>query len=255
MKAREIMTADPACCTPDTIAAEAARLMEQHDCGCIPVVEGERSHRLIGVLTDRDLALRGLARGGGPGTPVRELMSEDVGWCTPETDVREVERIMAERQVRRVPVIDDLGNCVGMIAQADLARESRQHRLRERELAWVIERVSESGGLQSLSRAAASGSGAEPRASEHPSVPESGDTQRGITDERLDSIRQGIAAPRESPVGRAAEEERRRRAAEGPQIGGGMGGTSDAETPGGEAAMNRALRDAARRGSARGGSA
>lgn len=143
MKARDIMTASPACCTPDSSAADAARLMAQEDCGCIPVVEDEASNRLVGVVTDRDLAVRGFARGLGPDTPVRDLVSRDVSWCGPETDVREVERIMAERLVRRVPVVDDSGRCTGIIAQADLARAAGQHRLGEDEFARVVERVSE----------------------------------------------------------------------------------------------------------------
>ena len=224
MKARDIMTANPACCTPDTSAADVARLMAQEDCGCIPVVEDEASNRLVGVVTDRDLAVRGFARGLGPDTPVRELLSREVSWCTPESDVREVERIMAERLVRRVPVVDDSGRCTGMIAQADLARAAGQRRLGEDELARVVERVSE---------------------------PRLGRTENAratrITDERQDSIRQGIGAPEESPTGKAAEQERRERAAKGPQIGGAMGGTSDAESAGDEAAMNRVRRDAERR--------
>jgi CBS domain-containing protein len=142
MKAREIMTPNPACCTPETPAREVAFQMDACDCGCIPVVSDNGSRRLVGVVTDRDLTVRGLARGGGGETLVRDLMSRDVSCCTPDSDAKQVERIMAERQVRRVPVVDDDGRCTGMIAQADLARCAEQRDLREKELAQVVEAVS-----------------------------------------------------------------------------------------------------------------
>ena len=141
MKAEEIMTRDPACCTPDDTAQEAARLMVENDCGCLPVVEDTETERVVGVVTDRDLAARGLAEGKGADTPVRELMSGNPSCCTPDADVEEVERIMAERQVRRVPVVDVQGCCVGMVAQADLARAGRG--VSDREVGRVVENVSQ----------------------------------------------------------------------------------------------------------------
>jgi CBS domain-containing protein len=98
----------------------------------------------VGVVTDRDLATRGLARGLGPDTPVRDLMSENPSCCQPDDDVAEVERIMTERQVRRVPVVDADGRCVGMVAQADLAREDGA--VDDRELGRVVEAISERRG-------------------------------------------------------------------------------------------------------------
>lgn len=137
MKAEEIMTPNPTCCTPEDTAQKAASLMAENDCGCLPVVEDRQTNRLVGVVTDRDLACRCLGEGKGPATPVREVMSAEPSCCRPDSDVGEVERIMAERQVRRVPVIDDQGCCVGMLAQADLARE------RTWGVDRVVERVSE----------------------------------------------------------------------------------------------------------------
>lgn len=145
MKAQEIMTRNPACCTPDDTAEQAAALMEDNDCGCVPVVEDQETRKLIGLVTDRDIALRGVGRGRDGSTPVRELMSADVSCCGPDSDVEEAERIMTERQVRRVPVIDEGGCCVGMIAQADLAREA-DHGVSDREVGQVVERVSEPTG-------------------------------------------------------------------------------------------------------------
>lgn len=140
MKARELMTANPACCTPEATAQQAAQMMEEHDCGCIPVVEDEESRFLVGVITDRDLALRGVARGRSPETPVKELMSTDVSAVKPEDGVDRIGELMADLQVRRVPVVDDDGCCVGIIAQADLALE--EHASSDEEVGQVVERIS-----------------------------------------------------------------------------------------------------------------
>jgi CBS domain-containing protein len=141
MKARELMTAKPACCTPDDTVGHAARLMKEHDCGCIPVVEDKETERLVGVVTDRDIACRCTAEDKGPDTRVAEVMSRDAKCCGPDDDVDGVERIMAEAQVRRVPVVDQQGCCVGMIAQADLALNQRA--ASESEVGRIVERISE----------------------------------------------------------------------------------------------------------------
>jgi CBS domain-containing protein len=141
MNAHEIMTRDPACCTPDDTVRQAASLMQEHDCGCIPVIDDGR--RLIGVITDRDLACRCLAAGLGPETSVAEVMSLSPSCCAPDDDVQYVERIMEERQVRRVPVIDQRGACVGMVSQADVVRAAeRSAQVSDREVARLVERVS-----------------------------------------------------------------------------------------------------------------
>jgi CBS domain-containing protein len=143
MKAREIMTEDPACCTPEDTVQDAARLMVEADCGCVPVVDDPRERHLVGVVTDRDIAARAVARGSGPETRVREVMSSDPECCTPDSDVHEVERIMADRQVRRVPVVDGDGCCVGMVAQADLARA--EGAVDDHQVRRIVERISEPG--------------------------------------------------------------------------------------------------------------
>jgi CBS domain-containing protein len=139
MKASDLMTSDPCCCTPTTTAQEAARLMGENDCGCIPVVESTDSRVLVGVVTDRDLAVRGLACGLTGDTPVRELMSTEVHSARPNDDLATIERLMTEQQVRRVPVIDDGGCCVGIIAQADLALEDSES---DRTVGKVVECIS-----------------------------------------------------------------------------------------------------------------
>jgi CBS domain-containing protein len=138
MRARELMSAQPVCCTPRDTVREAARLMKDNDCGCIPVIDSEQ---LIGTITDRDIACRCVAEGKGPDTPVAEIMSRNPKTCSPDDEVANVELIMAEAQVRRVPVVDQRGRCIGIIAQADLALN--HHAVTEREVAQVVERISE----------------------------------------------------------------------------------------------------------------
>jgi CBS domain-containing protein len=141
MRAQEIMSENPACCTPQDTVQDAARMMADMDCGCLPVVSDMESKEIVGVVTDRDLACRCLGEGKGADTRVSEVMSANPSCCTPDSDLDEVERIMAERQVRRVPVVDENNCCVGMIAQADLARDHRG--TSHRDTGRVVERISE----------------------------------------------------------------------------------------------------------------
>jgi CBS domain-containing protein len=144
MKAQDLMTAGPACCTPDDRAERAAQLMADNDCGSIPVIADRNDSRVVGVLTDRDIAVRGVAKGKGPDTRVRDLMTPDPFCCSTDADVKDVERVMAERQVRRVVVVDGGGRCVGVIAQADLALAAeRTQDVSDIEVARVVERISE----------------------------------------------------------------------------------------------------------------
>lgn len=145
MQANEIMTPTPATCTPEATAREAAQLMERHDCGALPVVESG-SNRLIGVVTDRDLALRCLAQGKPADTAVRELMTGSPHCVRPEDDLDRVEELMAREQIRRVPVVDSQGRPVGVIAQADLARAL--HAVGRKDFGKVLERISEPAGAQ-----------------------------------------------------------------------------------------------------------
>lgn len=144
MKAAELMTRDPACCTPEESAREAARRMEEWDCGVVPVVDDLVRRRVVGVVTDRDLPIRVLARGRQAEVTVGEVMTAAPDCVLPDADVEAVERVMAERQVRRVVVIDDAGRCVGVIAQADLARASRvaPSEVSQFDVAQTVERIS-----------------------------------------------------------------------------------------------------------------
>jgi CBS domain-containing protein len=143
MKASEIMTSDPTCVTPEDPARRAAQLMSDWDCGCLPVIEGRDNRRVVGVVTDRDLAVRGFAQGKGADTPVRELMTADLCCCSPDDDVQEVERAMTDWQLRRIVIADGDGCCVGIISQADLARAAeRRGGVYEHDVARVVESIS-----------------------------------------------------------------------------------------------------------------
>jgi CBS domain-containing protein len=141
VRVSDIMTPDPASCTPESTAREAATLMKEHDCGSIPVVENQQNRRLVGTVTDRDLAVRGLASGKGPDTPVRELMTPDPVTCAPEDEVEIVREVMVAQQVRRVPVVDENGGLAGIVAQADIARE--EGAASDQEVGRIVEAISD----------------------------------------------------------------------------------------------------------------
>jgi CBS domain-containing protein len=135
------MTPDPACCTPNSTAREAAVLMRDNDCGSLPVVESESSRRLVGTVTDRDLAIRGLAEGKGPDTMIGDLMTNGPTTAGPEDEVEVVRDVMIAQQVRRVPVVDDDGMVVGIVAQADIARE--EGAASDQEVGRIVEAISD----------------------------------------------------------------------------------------------------------------
>lgn len=118
---KDVMTSNPATVQADATVVEAARIMRDQDTGIVPVVENER---LSGTLTDRDIAVRVVAEGREPeSTTVREIASTDVVSVEPEQDLSEALRLMAEHQVRRLPVVEN-DRLVGIVAQADVAREA-----------------------------------------------------------------------------------------------------------------------------------
>ena len=122
MEVREIMSADLGVCTMEESIMTAAQRMEECDCGAIPVVESKDNLRLIGLITDRDIAIRAVARGlDVQSTRVSECMSSDITWVHPESQLQEVERIMENLQVRRVPVVDENRCLCGMVSVADVA--------------------------------------------------------------------------------------------------------------------------------------
>jgi len=121
MKISEVMTTEVETVSADQTAREAAAFMLRADAGSIPVCEGDK---VIGMITDRDIAVRGIAEGRGPDTPVSELMSDGIICAHEDDDVREVARRMSEEQVRRLPVIDSEERLVGIVSLGDLSRET-----------------------------------------------------------------------------------------------------------------------------------
>jgi CBS domain-containing protein len=116
---QEAMTPNPTTIEATTKAQEAARIMKSEDVGSLPIVEGGK---LIGVVTDRDLAIRIIAEAKGIDTPVAEIASKDVVTIDPQQSLEEAARLMANNQVRRLPVVEEDGKLVGILAQADIAQ-------------------------------------------------------------------------------------------------------------------------------------
>jgi len=129
MRVNEIMTKQVSCCSADNTLAQAAQLMWDHDCGCLPVYSGDGASRLAGVITDRDICMSALFKG----KPLHELhvsdaMSRQLQTCRPGDSLVDAERTMRQARIRRLPVVDDEGSLVGMVSLADLAREAAREK-------------------------------------------------------------------------------------------------------------------------------
>ena len=141
MRVSEAMTRDVKICTPGQTIRDAARAMAEIDAGAMPVGENDR---LIGMITDRDIAIRGVAQGKGPDTPVREVMTPDVKYCYEDEDLEHVAENMGDIKVRRLPVVNREKRLVGIVALGDLARaEDKQT------VAKTVQDVSKPGGPHS----------------------------------------------------------------------------------------------------------
>jgi CBS domain-containing protein len=125
MEVREIMTANPACCTPSTPLRDVAKAMVDNDCGEIPIVSSSSDATLIGVVTDRDIVCRMVAAGRNPLEAIAEsCMSTPVVAVRESTPIEECARIMEDSQVRRVPVVNGGGMVCGIVSQADIAKHA-----------------------------------------------------------------------------------------------------------------------------------
>jgi CBS domain-containing protein len=122
-KVSEVMSTDVQTISPDDTIEEAAQEMRDGDFGLVPVVEDEE---LVGVVTDRDIAIRAVAEGKDPGTPVSEVMSEGVVWVNEDDSVEDAARIMSEHQIRRLPVVDSEQHIVGIVSLGDFAVDSSE---------------------------------------------------------------------------------------------------------------------------------
>jgi CBS domain-containing protein len=139
MRVIDIMTFDPACCTPETMLPTVAGLMVQNDCGEIPVVDDLENRKLVGAITDRDIVCRAIAAGRDPmNTNVAAVMSSPVVSIEEEADLDECCEKMEQYQIRRIPVVDAAGRVCGIIAQADIASLAGL-----REIAEVVKEISQ----------------------------------------------------------------------------------------------------------------
>ena len=142
MRVNEVMSRDVQICTPGSTIRECASKMAEIDAGAIPVGENDR---LIGMVTDRDIAIRGVAAGKGPETPVREVMSAEVKYVFDDEDVNQAAKSMAQLQVRRLPVVNRDKRLVGIVSLADLAVKEGKAAAR------AVSGVSKPGGPRSQS--------------------------------------------------------------------------------------------------------
>jgi CBS domain-containing protein len=133
---RDLMTSNPSTIEPDKTVADAAKLMRDEDAGLIPIVEGQK---LAGTITDRDIAIRVVAEGKDPqSSTVRDVMTSRLVTVDPDQDLDEALRLMAEHQVRRLPVVEEDGKIVGIVAQADIAKHTSDEQTGE-----VVQQISQ----------------------------------------------------------------------------------------------------------------
>ena len=134
---RNIMTRNPTCCSPETTLQDVAKMMIEHDCGCIPVCE-ENGRSPVGMITDRDITIRTVAKGLNPlEMKVRDVMSKETVTISEEAKMDECMHLMEKHKLRRILVVDSFGNSCGIVAQADIARYSDKKKTGE-----VVQHVS-----------------------------------------------------------------------------------------------------------------
>jgi CBS domain-containing protein len=132
---RDAMTSSPTTVEPSTSVQEAARLMKSEDVGSIPIAEGDR---LVGIVTDRDIALKIVAEGKDVQSSVGDIASRDLVTIDPEQSLEEAARLMGQHQLRRLPVVEEDGKLVGIVAQADIAQSGHDSLTGE-----VVEKISQ----------------------------------------------------------------------------------------------------------------
>jgi CBS domain-containing protein len=140
-KCSEVMTKNPACCLPTDTVSRAALWMKKENVGSIPVIESEQTKKLIGIVTDRDLALQVVAEArDAKTTKVADVMTHKIITCRVDDDVQKAVDAMAEHQLRRLPVVDNDYKIVGIISQADVATRVDQ----PEETAKMVKEISQS---------------------------------------------------------------------------------------------------------------
>ena len=144
MKVCDVMTRDARLTAPDDSLRRAAQMMKECDCGILPVADGDH---LVGMITDRDIAIRCVAEGKGPDSKVREAMTQEVKYCFEDEDINHVCKNMADIQVRRLPVVNREKRLVGIVSLGDLARK-------EPDTAKALQGIAQPGGQHNQSQAA-----------------------------------------------------------------------------------------------------
>lgn len=130
MKVRDVMTSDPVCCIPSDTTQRVAQVLRDQDIGSVPVVADQESRKLIGIITDRDICCSIVAEGLDPrSTIIEKYISEQPVTCREGDNLDQCERAMQEHQIRRIPVVDGEGRCLGIVAQADLALKDKPEKV------------------------------------------------------------------------------------------------------------------------------
>jgi CBS domain-containing protein len=142
-KCNEVMTKNPFCCLPNDMVAKVAQLMKRENIGPIPVIENEQTQKLVGIVTDRDLALKIVAEGrDAKSTKVEAVMTRKVVTCRAEDDLQKALDAMSAHQLRRIPVVDNDNKILGIIAQADVATRVNQ----PEKTAEMVKQISQANG-------------------------------------------------------------------------------------------------------------
>jgi CBS domain-containing protein len=130
MKVRDVMTSDPVCCIPSDTTQRVAQVLRDQDIGSVPVVADQESRKLIGIITDRDICCSIVAEGLDPrSTIIERYISEQPVTCRKGDNLDQCERAMQEHQIRRIPVVDGEGRCLGIVVQADLALKDKPEKV------------------------------------------------------------------------------------------------------------------------------
>lgn len=143
MKVRELMTPDPVCCTPEDSAQKVAKILCEQNIGSVPIVLDQQSRKLLGMITDRDLCCHIVAAGMDPkATKIEKFITLNPVTCRDGENLENCERLMQEHQVRRIPIVDADGRCIGILAQADLALREKPEKV-SKTVAEISKPVSE----------------------------------------------------------------------------------------------------------------
>jgi CBS domain-containing protein len=140
-KCNEVMTKNPVCCLPEDLVTKAARLMKSEHVGAIPVIENQQTQKLVGIVTDRDLALKMVAdKLDAKSTKMEMIMTCKLVTCHAEDDLQKVVDAMSDNQLRRIPIVDDDNRILGLIAQADVV----MHFDHPKKVAAMVKEISQS---------------------------------------------------------------------------------------------------------------